>query len=374
MKKKKNQTNLIFLHKLIKSFADSLVKAFVPLIILKNTNSLLLVAIYLIAEYAFFCIFNLGLKKFLQKYGIVAMVLHIVPIIALQFLLTLEIDIWMCLVLGMLGSLSLSLYSVPLNLLFAFTDKNVNVAKFQIATNIGKLIFILIGGYIIGSDAKNSILFLSIFGTALYVMSIIPILYGYNLMKTKYDKIAAKHPEINKGSYKYFNLYHMFFSMFQGVLDQVVPLYLYIENLTFESVTIVMALIEVCKIGANLLAKQLVLKKKAKLSCFVSATCFSIGSIVMMTVRVPVVLYICTCAIAISFPLLFVPMFRLFIKKIVRENNQFDGMSYRDVYIAAARPIVFAPCLLISNLMIPFALGLCAAVGIGVCCNKVVKK
>lgn len=372
--KKKNQTNLIFLHKLIKSFADSLVKAFIPLIILKNTNSLLLVAIFLIAEYSFFCVFNLGLKKFLQKYGIVAMVLHIVPIIAVQFLLTIEIDLVMCVILGILGSLSLALYSVPLNLLFTFTDKNVNVAKFQISTNVGKLIFILIGGYIIGSDAKNSILFLSIFGTVLYVMSIIPILYGYNLMKTKYDKIATKQPEINKGSYKYFNLYHMCFSMFQGVLDQVVPLYLYIENLTFESVTIVMALIELCKIGSNLLAKHFVLKKKARLSCFVSVMCFVIGSVVMMTVKIPVVLYICTCAIAVSFPLLFVPMLRLFIKKIVRDNNQFDGMSYRDGYIAAARPIVFVPCLFFANLMIPFVLGLSAAVGIGICCNKVVKK
>ena len=65
----KNKTNLIFTHKLIKAFADSMVKAFIPLIILKSSQNMYLVMLYLTCYYAFCGVLNLIFKKFLQKYG-----------------------------------------------------------------------------------------------------------------------------------------------------------------------------------------------------------------------------------------------------------------------------------------------------------------
>lgn len=369
----KNKTNLIFYHKLIKAFADSLVKAFIPLIILKNSNDMMLVMFYLTSYYAMCLLFNVVLKKFLQKYGIVAMILHTIPIISLQFVLTLNMTWLTCLVVALLASLAQVLYSVPLNLLFAFTDKNVNVAKFQISTNIGKLIFILFSGYIIGSNYSKSLLLLAIIGTVLYLASAIPILYGYNLIKDSYNKIALHPKPVNKESYKAFNLFHMCFSIFQSVLDVVVPLYLYTENLTFEAVAIVMALIEVCKIGANLFAKWLVKKNHALLSCLISVFCMTAGTIIMLTIKIPVVLYICSCIIAISFPLLFVPMFRKFVKKVVRDKNQFDGMSNRDIYIMFGKNFMFVPYFIFPNLLISFVVGMIATAGVGVCCYKIIK-
>ncbi len=194
----KNRTNLIFCHKLIKAFADSMVKVFIPLIILKNTNNMYLVMLYLNVYYVFCCGLNVLLKKFLQKYGVVAMILHTAPIIALQFLLTLSLNWWLILIVALLASLGQVLYSVPLNLLFAFTDKEVNVAKFQISTNVGKLIFILLSGYVLGSSYKNSVLILAIVGTVLYVGSVIPIMYGYNLIKFAYLNITANPPQLAK--------------------------------------------------------------------------------------------------------------------------------------------------------------------------------
>ena len=124
-----NRTNLIFTHKLITAFADSLVKVFIPLIILKGTGDMMLTMIYLCVYYILCAFFNVVLKKFLQKYGIVAIVLHAIPLIALQFVLTMQIDIFVCLIVALLASLGQVLYSVPLNLLFTFTDKDVNNNK-----------------------------------------------------------------------------------------------------------------------------------------------------------------------------------------------------------------------------------------------------
>ena len=369
-----NRTNLIFTHKLITAFADSLVKVFIPLIILKGTGDMMLTMIYLCVYYILCAIFNVVLKKFLQKYGIVAIVLHAIPLIALQFVLTMQIDIFVCLIVALLASLGQVLYSVPLNLLFTFTDKDVNVAKFQIATNVGKLIFILLSGYVLGSTLENSILLLAIVGTVLYVLSVIPILYGYKLLKLTYQKISEHKEETNKKGYLYFNIFHASFAIYQSVLDVIIPLHLFVESLTIEKIAIVMALIEVCKIFANLLGKLFVKKGKPFVSVMVSVCLLVAGSLVMIFVRDAIALYICSCVVAISFPLLFVPMFSAFVKKVREDKNQFDGMSYRDVYIMLGKDILFVPYFIFPSLIGQFVVGIGSAVVVAISAYKATRK
>lgn len=370
------KTDLIFCHKLVKAFADSMVKAFVPLIILKESGSLTLAMFYCAVMYLFCGILNLVLKKFLQKYGIVAMILHAFPIIAMQFVLTMEITWLICLIVAVLAAFGQVLYSVPLNILFAFSDRKVNVAKFQIATNVGKLFFILLSGFVIGSDAKNSILILAIVGTILYLLSAVPIVFGYKFLQTAYNHIAEHPPHPDKKTYRMFNVFHMAFSIFQAVIDVVIPLYLFTENLTFESVTIVMALVEVCKIGANLFAKFLVKHERQVVSVIVSVSLMVAGVIFMIFVKSPLVLYVCSCVVGVSFPLLFVPTFSCFVKKLKNDNNRFDGMSYRDVYIMFGKQFIYAPFLLFPSLIMQFVIGIGAAAIVGVSSvkNLVVKK
>lgn len=361
-----NRSNLIFLHKLIMALADSLLKVFIPLIVLKSSGNLMFVMLYLNCYYAICTVLNLVLKKFLQKYGVIAIILHTIPIIALQFMLTANITWWWCILLALVASLAQVLYSVPLNILFALSDKKVDVAKFQISTNIGKIIFILLSGYILGSNYENSILILSVIGSALYILSVIPILYGYKLLKEEYAKrtfsLAQSQPKIR--SKKLFNLFHCFFGIFQSILDVVIPIYLYCNDLTFRAVTIVVALIEVLKMLSNMFAKKLVNTNHAKLSVFLSAICFFTGSIVIMIVKIPVVLYICSSLIGISFPLLFVPMFQLYCKDIEGEYL-LEGMTYRDVCILGARPILYLSYFVLPSFITLFCVGLSSAVGMG---------
>lgn len=368
-----NRTNLIFTHKLITAFADSLVKVFIPLIILKGTGDMMLTMFYLCVYYLLCAFFNIVLKKFLQKYGVIAIVLHAIPLIALQFVLTLQINVWICLVVALLASLGQVLYSVPLNLLFTFTDKEVNVAKFQIATNVGKLIFILLSGYVLGSTLENSVLLLAIVGTVLYLLSVIPVLYGYRLLKFTYQKISQEKQETVKKGYGWFNLYHLAFSIYQSILDVIIPLHLFVENLTIEKIAIVMALIEVCKIFANLLGKFFVKKGKPLVSVLVSVSLLISGSLVMIFVKDAIALYICSCVVAVSFPLLFVPMFSLFVKKVKLDKNQFDGMSYRDVYIMLGKDFLYVPYFLFPNLIGQFVVGIISAVVVAVSASKVTK-
>ena len=132
----KNQNN-IFIHKLLKSIADSIIIVFIPLYVLKTTNDFRLSMAYLIIFSLFVLFFMFVLKKLIQKYGVLAMILHFIPIIITEYILSFAtIDIWIIIICAGLMGLSQALYSIPLNLVFTFGDKKTNVGLFMIATNI----------------------------------------------------------------------------------------------------------------------------------------------------------------------------------------------------------------------------------------------
>ena len=280
-----NKTNLIFLHKTIKAIADSLIKVFVPLLILKSSGSMTLVILYLCLYNPLCVLLNFVLKKYLQKYGVVAIIIHFVPLIAVQFLLNLKITWLICVLLAIFMALAQVLYSVPINILFSLTDKSVDVAKFEIPTNIGKMVFLLISGYMLSASFKNSLLVLSIVGSILYIFSAIPIFYGYNLLKISFTNRASIQSKIPE-NYKFYNLYHAQFGLFQTIFDVALPLYLFLNNLTFQSITIILVLIEICKIGSNILAKILVNKNLGLMSALVSIFIMIVSFTILLFVKI----------------------------------------------------------------------------------------
>ncbi|MBQ3493819.1 MAG: MFS transporter [Clostridia bacterium] len=370
----KNKTNLIFLHNIIKAFADSMVKAFVPLIILQNTGNMMLVMLYLCVFYVVATLLNYVLKKFLEKYGVIAIILHIFPIIAMQFLLTLPTSWWLCIVLGLCAGLDQALYYVPLNILFSFTDKTANVAKFQIAICVGKLFFILLSGYVLGSGLQNSLLWLCVIATLLYIASVIPILYGFKLLKQQYCKAAENSQKTyDKKTYITFNLFHMFMSVFKTTLEVIVPLYLFVNNLSFSSIAIFLALIELCKIAVNVLSKFLLKKSRSWWGIVLACVLFVAGFVMILFVKNQIVLYVASCVISITYPLVHVPTLSVFLKKVEADGNQFDGLVMRDVYIQMAKPVLFVPYFVFPSLVGQFVVGIGATIGMIFASKKFLK-
>ena len=186
-----NNTNRIFLHKLFKAIADSIIKIFIPLYLLKTTGSVELSIAYLIGQSFFTFALMFLTKKLLLKHGLLCMVLHCIPIILTQALFSFcKINLMIVLICSFLMAAAQTLYSIPLNILFASTDKSVNVAKFQISTNIGKLIFILISGLLL-SKIPDSFLYLSLLSSLFYIFCIVPILTNYKEIKTEIENNAV---------------------------------------------------------------------------------------------------------------------------------------------------------------------------------------
>ncbi len=354
----KDRTNFLFLHKLLKAIGDSIVKVFIPLIVFRASNNMHFVILFCCVHYFLSGVLNILLRRILQRYGVVCIFLSMIPIISIQFVISFCPMVWyVVILLAVLNALNQVLYSVPVNLLFAFTDKSTNVAKFEIAANIGKLAFILISGFLLG-DTLDNLIVLAIAGSTIYCLSIIPILFGYKMIRQAYGEIIAKPFEIDKKLYAKYNLLHFCFGVYQSTLDVILPIFLFINNLSFKSVVIVMALVEVGKILANILSKYIYGKGKPYISVLIYCALYLVSIILIMTIKSPVGLFIVSSIMGITFPLVFVPLFKTFCNQINKDNFQFRGMINRDFYILTFRPVLYLPYLLIPSFLVQFGIGL----------------
>lgn len=336
--------NLIFIHRLLKAIADSIIMIFIPLYILKETNDISLSLFYLIIYSFFVMLLIFILKKFIEKYGILSIMLHFIPIVITEGILSFfSINITTIILSSFFMGLAQALYSVPINLVFTFNDKKTNVGKFQIATNIGKLFFILLSGYILSSEITSSFLILSISSSIIYILSSIPLIFSYKNLINNYNKIKSQN-NINKKIKlnPYFIIFHISFGLFQPVMDNLVPLFLYINNLSFQAVTIMIALIELIKIFINYISQFLVTKKKSLLCVILGSIVFFISVLGMIFIKNNIILYILSTLSSISFPLTFVPMFRLYCNYLKETDNIFNGITRRDIEIFSFRPTLYA--------------------------------
>ena len=333
-----DNTNKIFLHKVLTAIADSIIKVFIPLYILKVTGRLDYSIIYLITQSTIVLATMFLFKKLLCSHGLLCIILHCIPIISTQILLSVcEINLVLIVICATLMALAQTLYSIPLNILFAKADKSINVSKFQIATNVGKIFFTLMSGILI-SKIPGSFVYLSILASIIYIMSVIPLIYTYNELKIHTRISREKNAPMLSIWHR---LFHVTFSTFQITIETVIPLYLYIHNLSFEAVSTIIALVEIFKIASNIVGNHFVKQGKYKLCCIVSSIIFILCLSGIVIIKIPLVLYILSCVISISFPLCFVPMFHLFCDKINLNKSLNRDMIDRDVDIFAIRPVFY---------------------------------
>ena len=316
--------------------------------------------LYLISFSLFVILFMLIFKKLIQKYGVICIMIHFIPIIITEALLSfLEINIMNIIISSCLMGLAQALYSIPLNLIFTFGDKKTNVAKFMIATNIGKLIFTLASGLIL-SYIENSFLILSIISSSFYIICAIPLFFSYKDLKERYQNIDRN--EIRPKIDKWFIIFHITFGLFQPIMDNVVPLFLYMNNLSFQAVTIFIVLIELLKIIINYISQILVKKNKEIICIIISFILFMVSIICIIFIKNNIALFIFSTLCALSFPLTFVPMFGAYCKYIIENNNVFVGMTERDFEIFSLRAPMYAlsyigfslyPCLILGIIVVP---------------------
>jgi len=350
--------NLLFTHQILKALGDAIINVFIPLYIIKQTNDFNLGIIYLIVYSIITYILMHCFKSLYKKHGVICIFFSFAGSISAQSILAFaNLNIYSVLLVSLCMGIYQSLYSIPLNILFTLGDKKANVGKFQTGNAIGKVMFTLASGLILSSSIKNSFLILAIVSSTFYICSCIPLFVCYNELKEDYQ-IHDYKKEVKPKKDWLFTIFHIGFGIFQPVTDHLMPVYLYINNLSFQTVTIVIVAIEVGKIIANMFAQYLVSHNKAKLSLIISGVVFVSSILILIFNRTPIVLYIFSVLSSLSFPFTFVSMFHLFCNKIKEENYIFNGLINRDLEIFSGRPILYALSLTPIGMVPSFIFGL----------------
>lgn len=338
MKTKFKNSTLLFWHRLLRGIANSAIELFIPLIIYTKTNNIYFALLFSLAQAVFATLGFLFGRKGIRKFPVFFIILSLVPTVVSYFLLNVEINLFMVLLLGALGGVSWVFYYGAVNLVFAVMDEKTDSAKFDAGSNLGKILFTILSAYVLGS-VKNSLIFVVIFSCVLHIVSIFPLLVNYKQFKNIIGDIPKNNQlEVVKDT-KWYNLYHLTMGAFSFFAETFLPLYLAINGLSFSAVGIFMAAGQVLRIVGCYCAKFMQVKKWDIVWIVVCALLFLCPVIVIMFSKNNVVIYIMNLLITLSFSSIHTLLFNWFCKNQKRNDFVYDSMYYRDVFQNSGRII-----------------------------------
>lgn len=361
MKSSKNST-YIFWHRILKSFADAMIKVFIPFLIFKETGNLYLSFLYCLISYGISGILFVVLKKFITRFPVLCIILQIAPLLAIQFLIS-NLNIATIIIIAVIDAIATTLYFGGLNLIFGLSDEKINTAKFDSGEHIGRIFFIALSATLLG-EVKNLLTFITIFAGIMYILSAIPLLLKYkDLTKDIHITSNTNKKEILKDT-KYYNLYHTCFGVLNVFLTVFLPLYLYSKGLSFTATGLLMVCNEILYIAGAYIAKQFLKLKKEKLFLIVDSIIIGICIFVIMFLKSVIAIYILTLVIAFLSQGIFVLLFQCFIDDQKQKGYFQDSIFYRDVFQNFGRSATCGVYMIGLSAPVMFALGILFSGGV----------
>lgn len=356
MKSDKNSTN-IFWHRIFKSFADAMIKVFIPFLIFKETGNMYLSILYCLISYCITGILFIVLKKFITRFPVLCIIIQIVPLLAIQFLIS-NLNIATIIIIAVLDAIATTLYFGGLNLIFGLSDEKINTAKFDSGEHIGRIFFIALSATLLG-EVKNSLTFITIFAGIMYVLSAIPLLLRYkDLTKDIHITSNTNKKEVIKNT-KNYNIYHTCFGVLHIFLSIFLPLYLYLKGLSFTVTGLLMVFQEVLYIAGAYTAKQFLKIKKEKLFLIIDSVAIGICAFVIIFLKSVIAIYILTLVISFFYQGICILLLQCFIDNQKQKGYFQDSIFYRDVFQNFGRSTIcgiyiiglFAPVMFIFGIL-----------------------
>jgi len=355
--------NSIFIHRIFDTIASSILSVFVPIIIINYTGKIWLAILFLILSYSLAILIMSIFRKFIKKYPVLCIILHVIPLFVIQILLSFcELNLLIILILGVMNALQYAFYWTPLNTIFSYSSKSADVARFQMGELLGSIIFTLASGFILSSNWDSSLLIVCLSAFVFYFLSIIPLLINYKEIKKFTSKdIDFKVKDLLKTNKKYF-IFYLFSGFNNHIFGTIIPIYLFINNLEFCSIAIILASTYVLSIFTNYIAKYLCCKRKAMLSVLIGTILTVLSYVVLFTVHIPVVLWICGTLVGIIFPFIDVPTFSKFIITIKKQKSVSSSMNLCVIFDSALKPFALSTFFLFASFPLLFGIGCASAV------------
>ncbi len=345
--------NPIFLHNFLNGIAESIVKVFVPVLILQHMGSIEWALAYIIIFYLSNMLLGLALNKLILRYNMLALIIHILLYVLVPILIACcEFSIPLVIILGILSGFGQCLYYTPIENLYTYTNDNVNMAKFDAFCAIGYFIFSLVSAYILGSTLADSLLWVCMAATIVYICSLIPLIIKKE-QRQSYKKIKInKYPKT-----KFYKLY-IFFWVFSGagyaVSSMVIPVYMYDISPSIELVGIVLGATFLIQIGLDYLCRWLRLRNMQVLSIAIYFILF-VASVAMISIwHSDIMLVITSTLCGLSYIFSYITMQGDYLDQIKKDNCAPIGVLYKNISVLIMRMVVVALYFIIPSFLTIF--------------------
>ena len=360
--KRISNSNILFIHRVLKGIADAIISVFIPLIIYKQTGNLVLSFVFIAVQRTSMCFYGAFFKKFIRSHPVICITFHFIPAVISQLLLLTSLYWPIIILLGLLAGMTNIFYYMGLQFMFGFVDKPSNTAKISIAAATGKIIFTLISAYIIG-NIKESLVFVIIASCAFYVISVIPLMarhkeFGKMIVINESQSLKET---LKKGKWFYF--YEMCFGTAHMLITTVLPLFLYYSGLSFTKAGILIAMQDLINILGNVFAHFSVKKGKVKFMMIFSSALVFVSILLIIFVRDMYVIYALSIIASFAIQSHSTASFELFIKHQKPLGIYQDSLFYWEISLNFARAMTIVHFIFLQAFPIIFAISLAGSVG-----------
>ena len=361
METNEKNSNYIFVHRVFKGIADAILRVFVPILIYQQTNNLMLSFLWAVLDQIFAGIAFVVLKKFIKKYPIISIILHVFPMVLGQFLLIGDFSLAKIIIFAFLDGFATCLYYGAINLIFGYMQESPSTAKFEIGYKVGKVIFCILSAFVLGT-VQNSLIFIIIVSSVLYICCAIPLIVRYKQYHINIDQTKNKFTTAFSNS-KWFYFYELSINAVLSFISIVLPLYLYASGLTFSVTGILMALSDLLGILASLTAILFSNKKLHKLFLIICSLLMTATILGILFIKQNVVIYVLTLLLSFAYQGQFVIMFGFLVNDQKQKHQWQDALFYRDIISQGSRMFITSSYLFFPLFPVAFALSAISAVG-----------
>ena len=349
--------NSIYLHNFLNGIADSIVKVFVPVLILQYMQNLSLAFLYV----AIYCLANLlslvCFNKLILKYNISFLMVHILLFLATPILIALfNFNLFLVVVLALTAGFGQGFYYTPIENLYTNSTEKINMAKFDAFFSFSYFIFTLFSTYILTANFSNSLLFVCISATFFYLISLLPLIkVSKNLPKTNTIKIN------NYPKNKFYNLYFVFW-MFSAVgyiiSSMIVPIYMYTVNASIELIGIAIACTYLIEIAIDYLCKWFKTHNLQVVSMSIYFVLFTTSIVLLIIFKDNLIITIASVLCGLSYLFSYITMQDEFFSQIKKDDCASIGVLYKNIACFILRLITICTFFIFNSFLLIFILGI----------------
>ena len=372
MDSNEKNSNYIFVHRVFKGIADAILRVFVPLLIYKQTGNLMFSFLWACLDQIFAGIAFAVLRKFIKKYPIISIILHIFPMVLGQFLLIGDFSLAKIIIFAFLDGFATCLYYGGINLIFGYMQKSPSTAKFETGYKVGKIIFCILSAFVLG-NIQNSLIFIIMLSSVLYICCAIPLIVRYKQYHINIDQTKNKLSTTLSNS-KWFYYYELSINVVCSFISTILPLYLYASGLTFSATGILIALSDLLSILASLTSVLFAKKNLHKLFLIICSLLMTIAIFAILFIKQNVIIYILTLLISFAYQGQFVIMFGYLVNDQKQKHQWQDALFYRDITAQCSRLFISSNYLIFAYFPIAFIFSAISAVGTAPLSLKCIKE